>query len=71
MCSVASLDVDKIGSSGRLGLGKNLGPFHHDLNHFSKVLGEIRLFFGYFLSFWAPYGPPSIIDERHGLSGCG
>ena len=26
------LDVDEIGWSGRLGLGKNLGPLHNDFN---------------------------------------
>ena len=30
MCSMASLDVDEIESSGILGLVKNLGPMQHD-----------------------------------------
>ena len=39
MCIVASLDVDGIIKSRRLGLGKNLGQLQHDFNHFFKVLG--------------------------------
>ena len=34
MCSVVSLDVDEIGLSGRLGLGKNSGLPQHNFNYF-------------------------------------
>ena len=48
MCSFASQLVDEIGGSSRLGLGKNLGPLQYYFNPFLVVVGEMRLFFGFF-----------------------
>ena len=44
MCNMAFMDVEEIGLSGRLGIGKNLGPPQHDLNDSSKEQGKMRLF---------------------------
>ena len=48
---MASLDVYKTGWRGKLGLDKISGPMQHHFNHFSKVLGEMRLFKGSFMVF--------------------
>ena len=48
MCGLASQNVDEIGGSSRLGLGKNLRPLQHYFNPFLVVEGEMRLFSGCF-----------------------
>ena len=55
---MGSLDVVEYRLSGKLGLGENLGPPQHDFNHLEKVIGEMRLFWGRFWSFWSSdWGP--------------
>ena len=62
MCNVVSLDVDDIGCSGRMGLGKNLKPLRHDFNHFAKVLGEMLQFLGVFGHFGALMGESGVMN---------
>ena len=40
---MASLDVDEIGQSGRLGLGKNLGPPQHNFINIKTEKGSNNL----------------------------
>ena len=37
-----------VSGKGRLSLGKNLALLQYDFNHFSKVQGEISVFYGCF-----------------------
>ena len=59
MHGVAFLDVHKMGWSGKLGLGKNLGLLQHHLNHFLKVFGKMLLSWGCLIILklcWRPVG---------------
>ena len=71
MCSLASHNVDEIGGSSRLGLGKNLGPLHHYFNPFLVVVGKMSLFFGVFSHFGALIRAPGLTDVWYGLPRCG
>ena len=66
MCIVASLDVDGIVQSRRLGLGKNLGQLQYDFNHFLKVHRECINFGDFLVIIWAMIGP-GVPNVRRGL----
>ena len=69
MCVVVSQNVDEIGGSSRLGLGKDLGPLQHHFNLFSKMLGEVCLG-SVFDLFGALVEASGVTDVQHGLPGC-
>ena len=56
--NAASLNVDEIGCTRILDMGRNLKQLQNDLNHFSKALGEMPLSLGCFWSFWGYDGSP-------------
>ena len=58
MCVRASLEVDWIVQSNRLGVGENLKQLQHDFNLFLKVLGKMHQHGGYFWSFLGSDGDP-------------
>ena len=71
ICGKASLDVYETGWRGKLGLRKISGPMHYHFNHFTKVLGEMHIFWDCFCYFGPLIGASGVTFVWRGIPECG